>query len=112
MSIRLLKPKNVVPMTSSLSYRRDLFVTSAYLKKLLFMPDKQHFTSTFNIFSSSTHNEPSFPDSESFPTILNDVKLLVESLLMQVQVPPAIDMNFLPIILRYVLCLWRQTHRS
>ena len=67
--------------------------------------------------------EPNFIVFELFPMILNDMKLLVESLLVYVQVLLAFGMNLDPIMLpiprlrtlsafRYVLCLRCQIHHS
>ena len=74
-------------------------------------------------FLASVHMEPNFLVFESFSTILNDVKLLVESLLIYVQVPLAFGTNLDPIMLptprlltlsafRYVLCLRCEIHYS
>ena len=74
-------------------------------------------------FSASVHMRPTFLVFESFPIILNNVKLLVESLLMFVQVLLAFCTNLDPIMFpiprlrilsafHYVHCLRCQIHRS
>ena len=75
------------------------FITSDYTMQLSFMAGKQHCTcekSALNV--SRLHMEPNSLAFESFPMISNDIKLFVESLLMQVQILFAFGTNLHPIM--------------
>ena len=102
------------------------FITSDYtMQKILFYAWQAAFHMWelgVQRFSASVHMEPNSLVFESFPIILNDMKLFVESLLM-CKFLFVFSTNLHPIMFpiprlrtfsafRYVLCLRRQIHRS